>query len=115
MEPVYIVSIIVGAIIFVLLICCFYVLAKRRREEEELRAEQDAVYSDAGIAKMEYDIAFYDDDMPGPDGSVTDKQVTIDDVLSGKSAHSAGENAIFAKADDGMEEISGHYEPDEQN
>ena len=28
-------------------------------------------------------------------------------------AHTAEENAIFTKADDGMEEISGHYEPEE--
>lgn len=115
MEPVYIVSIVISAIVFVLLVICFYVIARRRREEDELRVEQDAVYSDPKLAKMEYDIAFYDDDMPRPDGTVRDKQVTIDDVISGRSAHSAGENAIFAKADDGVEEISGHYEPEEDS
>lgn len=113
MEPVYIVSIAVCAVVFVLLIICFYVLAKHRAADEALKVEQDAVYSDPKLAKMEYDIAFYDDDIPGADGSLNDKQVTIDEVLSGKSAHSAGESAIFTKADDGMEEISGHYEPEE--
>ena len=115
MEPVYIVSIVISAIVFVLLVICFYVIARRRREEDELRVEQDAVYSDPKLAKMEYDIAFYDDDVVRT-APREDTQVTIEEVMSGDGGPSftAEESAIFAKADDGMEEISGHYEPEDK-
>lgn len=116
MDTVYIIAITVCAIIFVLLIACFYVLATRRKEEERQRAELEAVYSDPKLAKMEYDIAFYDDDIARPAAhGECDTQVTIDDVMSGTdgNSYSAEESAIFTKADDGMEEISGHYEPEE--
>ena len=99
-----------------LLMICFYVLAKQRRLDELLRAERDAVYSDPRLAKMEYDIAFYDDDIVRPAAHTeADTQVTIDEVIAGAEvpAHTAEESAIFTKADDGMEEISGHYEPEE--
>lgn len=114
MDDVYIVSIVTASVMLVLLIICFYVLARQRRAEELLRAEQDAVYSDPRLAKMEYDIAFYDDDLAATTASGEDEQVTIDDVIGAdKTPLSAGESAIFTKADDGMEEISGHYEPEE--
>lgn len=116
MEPVYIVAIVVSALMFVLLIISFCVIAKRRKEDEERRVELDAVYSDPKLAKMEYDIAFYDDDIPRPEPSREDKQVTIDEVIAGEAEprFTAVESAIFTKADDGMEEISGHYEPDDK-
>ncbi len=114
MEPVYIVSIVLCAIMLILLIICFYVIAKRHREEEDRQAELEAVYSDPKLAKMEYDIAFYDDDSLRP-AAREDRQVTMEEVLGGEEQKSfnAGENAIFTKVDDGMEEISGHYEPEE--
>ena len=115
MDAVYIIAITISAIIFVLLIACFYVLATRRKEEERQHAELEAVYSDPKLAKMEYDIAFYDDELPVPRVPGEDKQVTIDDVIGAdEEPLSAGESAIFTKADDGMEEISGHYEPEDQ-
>lgn len=116
MDAVYIIAITISAIIFVLLIACFYVLATRRKEEERQHAELEAVYSDPKLAKMEYDIAFYDDDIVRPAAHTeADTQVTIDEVIAGAEvpAHTVEESAIFTKADDGMEEISGHYEPEE--
>lgn len=115
MEPIYIIAITVGAVVLALLIICFYVLAKKRRDSIELRLELESVYSDPNLAKMEYDIAFYDDDMPVQPAHAEDTQVTIDEVMAGadKAPLTAEESAIFTKADDGMEEISGHYEPDE--
>ena len=113
MDPVYIVSIVLCAIMLILLIICFYVIAKNHKEEEERQAELEAVYADPNLAKMEYDIAFYEDDSPRPD-SREDRQVTMDEVMGGetKNPFTAGESAIFNKVDDGMEEISGHYEPE---
>lgn len=112
MDAIYIVAIAVSSIILLLLIICFVSISKKRSRYLAFKAEMDAVYSDPNLAKMEYDIAFYEDDLPGTDGTLKDRQVTIDDVVSGKNAQTAGENAIFTKADDGMEEIAGHYQPE---
>lgn len=113
MEPIYIIAIAVGAVVLALLIICFYVLAKKRRDSIELRLELESVYSDPNLAKMEYDLAFYDEDMPVQAPRTEYTQVTIDEVMAGEddSPLTAEESAIFNKADDGMEEISGHYEP----
>lgn len=110
MEPIYIIAIVVFAIIFVLVIACVYVLSKQHMFAEEERAELNAVYSDPNLAKMEYDIAFYDDIPIRTQKTEGDTQVTIEDVM-GDGSHAPG-GAVFTKVDDGMEEISGHYEED---
>mgnify|MGYP001625833438 FL=1 len=115
MKLVYIVAIAVGSLILLLLIICFYVIAKRRKQEEELRAEQEAVYSDPALAKMEYDTAAYDI-TPRPAVPAEEKQVTIEDVIEEGRAEKGDaplSKDAFGKPDDGMEEISGHYEPEE--
>ena len=110
MEPIFIVAIAVGGVVLLLLLICIYVIAKNHRQAMEKSAELEAVYSDPKLAKMEYDIAFYDDDILRSPQSTEDKQVTIEDVMSGDEL-TAEESAIFTKADDGMEEISGSYVP----
>ena len=110
MEPIYIIAIVVFAIIFVLVIACVYMLSKQHMFAEEERAELNAVYSDPNLAKMEYDIAFYDDIPTRTQKTEGDTQVTIEDVMDDGS-HAPG-GAVFTKVDDGMEEISGHYEED---
>ena len=112
MEPIYIVAIAVGGVVLLLFLICVYVIAKKHREQIERRIELEAVYSDPKLAKMEYDIAFYDDDLPRAVTHTEDKQVTIDDVMSDEDM--TVQSAIFTKADDGMEEISGSYEPDDK-
>ncbi len=112
MEPIYIVAIAVGGVVLLLFLICVYVIAKKHREQIERRIELEAVYSDPKLAKMEYDIAFYDDDLPRAVPHTEDKQVTIDDVMSDEDM--TVQSAIFTKADDGMEEISGSYEPDDK-
>lgn len=115
MEPIYIIAISVSSLILLLLVICVYVIAKKHRDEFEKSVELEAVYSDPDLAKMEYDIAFYDDDVVRT-APREDTQVTIEEVMSGDDGPSftAEESAIFAKADDGMEEISGHYEPEDK-
>lgn len=119
MEPIYIISIAVGGLIFLLFIICLCVIAKMRKRAEELRAELETVYSDPDLSKMDYDIALYDDETSAKIAAMRvkdDTQVTIDDVMadSDKSAKSrAADEAIFSKIDDGVEEISGHYEPED--
>lgn len=96
MEPIYIIAIVVFAIIFVLVIACVYVLSKQHMFAEEERAELNAVYSDPIPTRTQK--------------TEGDTQVTIEDVMDDGS-HAPG-GAVFTKVDDGMEEISGHYEED---
>ena len=121
MEPVYIIAIVVCVLIFILFCASIYVIAKGYRREEAAKAEQKKVYSDPKLAKMEYDIAFYDEEtaakLAASSEEREDSQVTIDEVLTDgerpvSSERTAEEDAIFNKPDEGMEEIAGCYEPD---
>ena len=115
MEPVYIVMICSACVFAALLLIYFLYSDKAKKETARKQEELERAYSDKNLAKMEYDIAFYDDELPVPRVPGEDKQVTIDDVIGAdEEPLSAGESAIFTKADDGMEEISGHYEPEDQ-
>ena len=100
MEPIFIVAIAVGGVVLLLLLICIYVIAKNHRQAMEKSAELEAVYSDPKLAKMEYDVAFYDDDILRSPQSTEDKQVTIEDVMSDDEL-TAEESAIFTKAEGG--------------
>ena len=89
--------------------------------EETARAEQNKFYSDPELAKMEYDIAFYDEETAAKlavsAGEKEALQVTIEEVLTDEEhaapvGRTAEEEAIFNKPDEGMEEIAGCYEPE---
>ncbi|MCD8373174.1 MAG: hypothetical protein LUD27_07735 [Clostridia bacterium] len=118
MEPIYVVAITVGAVFLVLLGVCLISYLRRREAAKDLKEELDETYSDPDLAKMEYDIAYYDEEIQSRINAMNqkrDEQVTIEDVMRGTSAPSVSpeQEAIFAKIDDeGMEEISGNYKPD---
>ena len=133
MEPVYIIAIVVGILILILFCACLCLMGKKRRKAEEDRKEQDAVYSDPELAKMEYDVAYYDEEavakLAASAQSKTVSQVTIEEVLANKESpdaagssdtselpatvgRTAEEEAIYNKPEDGMEEISGSFEPE---
>ena len=119
MEPIYIIAIVVGALIFILFCVSIYVIAKGYRREEKARNVQKAVYTDPKLAKMEYDIAFYDEETAAKLASAEDKaasHVATDEVSENNEAsvsaeRTAEEEAIFNKPEEGMEEIEGFYEP----
>lgn len=119
MDPIYIIAIVVGALIFILFCASIYVIAKGYRQAEANRAEQEAFYSDPKLAKMEYDIAYYDEETAAKLASSAeekvDSQMTIDDIDAEQPApddRTAEEEAIFNKPEEGMEEIAGNYEPE---
>lgn len=114
MEACYIVMI-CSAVVFVGLFALFIVLTvKKRRREEAERSALEAAYADKNLAKMEYDIAFYDDEtyrLMHRGG-----QVTMDEVIVNNSADAeekkqpSSEGAIFTKIDsEGVEEITGRF------
>ncbi len=119
MEHVYVVAVVVGVLIFILVCACIYVIAKGYRKAEADRAEQKAFYSDPELAKMEYDIAFYDEETAAKLAASaerrSDAQVTIEEVLANASeGRTAEEDAVFNKTAEGMEEISGSFEPEKE-
>lgn len=104
--------------LFVLLLIIYIIVAIRKREkniEEEVMLE--AAYADKNLAKMEYDIAFYDVDMfdNQPQEPVR-QQMTFDDIQTEQQddeSEQAAEEAIFTRVDDeGVEEITGTYNPE---
>ncbi len=107
MKDIYIVAIAVGGVVLLLFLICLFVIARKHRQAVEKGMELEAVYSDPKLAKMEYDIASYDDE-PHASTPGEDRQVTIEDVM--ESGEGADEGAVFAKVDEGLEEISGKYE-----
>ena len=120
MESVYIIAIVVGVLIFIMFCVSIYVIAKGYRREEEARNEQKTVYSDPKLAKMEYDIAFYDEETAAKLASAEDKavsQMTTEEISEDSEApvyteRTAEEEAIFNKPEEGMEEIEGFYVPE---
>lgn len=105
-----------SAVIFAALVGLFiFLTVKRRRKEEEAEKVLENAYADKNLAKMEYDIAFYDEEtyrlMRG------NSQVTMDEIISDNASSEAGadnqpsaEGAIFAKIDsEGVEEITGRF------
>ncbi|MGN0818432.1 MAG: hypothetical protein ACI4L9_05615 [Candidatus Coproplasma sp.] len=115
MEPVYIVMICAGGVFLILLLAYFLVYTKQKKIK--LRESQKLLeaYSNGKITKMDYDLAFYDEETRKLLGGATEGQVTIEDILSSDSASveevtKKTDEAIFNKIEnEGVEEITGNY------
>lgn len=121
MKTAYIVAIVISVLFFALLAIYWLVADRTRQKEEEKLRELENAYKPANLKKMEYDLAFYDDGtamkmisgMP-----VGQKQVTIDDLISSNKGEDDSDafanKAVLNKIanDEGIEEITGHYNPE---
>ncbi len=114
MEACYIVMI-CSAVVFAALLGFFiYFTVKRRRKSYEDEKALEEAYADKNLAKMEYDIAFYDEEtyrlMRG-NGQVTMDEVMSDSAVDGGTEGKVSpEGAIFTKIDtEGVEEITGRF------
>ncbi|MBE7088276.1 MAG: hypothetical protein E7370_01955 [Clostridiales bacterium] len=107
MEPEYIIAIIVGSI-FLLLLFIYNVISNNRKvNKDKLEKELDKAYAPANLKKMDYDLAYYDDDTAKRilnKKSVDEEQVTIDDIIAPFSASDES-----AENDD--DELIGRYKP----
>ncbi len=112
--------------LFALLLLAYFMNADAAKKNARRKSEElEKAYSDKNLAKMEYDVAVYDDETRKlMDRSRSEAQVTIDDVIvdEKKSAApsaddvkpSAGE-ILFGKVDgEGVEEITGNFKGDEK-
>ncbi|HIU80293.1 MAG TPA: hypothetical protein IAC67_05195 [Candidatus Coproplasma excrementipullorum] len=117
MQPVYIVMICAAALFALLLLAYFKHAENAKKLNERKEEELQKVYSDKNLAKMEYDVAVYDEETRKLLSPHADSQVTMDEVIEkddGKEEEkpSAGE-ILFGKVDDeGMEEITGNFKGD---
>ena len=118
MDVLYIVSIIIGGL-FVLLFFSFLIAYARNEAKEKSRmAAIEKMYQSDDLLKMEYDNAVYDDETAALlfGGANFERQVTIDEVLTEKRASVSAqsvEDSVFVKLDaEGIEEITGNYEPE---
>ncbi len=118
MEPVYIVMICSACVFAALLLIYFLYSDKAKKEAARKQEELERAYSDKNLAKMEYDVAVYDEETRKlmQHGN---SQVTMDEVMSDgeesseDEVHLAAEDALFEKMDsEGMEEITGNFKAD---
>jgi Ca2+/Na+ antiporter len=119
METVYIMMI-CAAVIFILLIVAYILFSMQLKKAEQDKEQMlEEYYSAPNIPKMEYDLAFYDEDngKSPTDDKAADEQVTVEEVIenpAGSEQSSQNQNdAIFAKIDkEGVEEITGTFKRD---
>lgn len=129
MQTIYIVFI-CAASLFVVLFLVYVIRACIARRNYLIRQRNiKQAYSDSNLAKMEYDVAVYDDEINNADSSDTKDKTTSegkeadvnkedksDDSAESQSDDSADSDeteALFEKVDnEGMEEITGNFKGD---
>lgn len=113
--------------LFALLLLAYFLKADAAKKfEQRKREDLQKAYADKNLAKMEYDVAVYDEETRKLMNPKTDSQVTMDEVVKTSSEEdekkpepeekklSAGE-ILFGKVDgEGMEEITGNFKGDDK-
>ena len=120
MQPIHIVMIL-AAVLFVILVAAYFMYADKMKKINETKAEElKKTYSDKNLAKMEYDVAVYDEETRKLlTHEKSESQVTMDEIVPDEKERASdavlsSEDALFGKGDDeGMEEITGTYKGDD--
>lgn len=108
-----------SAVLFMLLLLAYFIYADNTRKNNERKEyELEKAYSDKNLAKMEYDVAVYDDevrDVTEARSVHQDKQEENAEQEGGSQEHKpTAEEILFGKVDDeGMEEITGNFKGDD--
>ena len=119
MEPLYIIFVSAGGVFLFFLFA--FVLMRIETWKHDLRTKREIykTYSDKNLAKMEYDLAFYNGDLYSRNAHADlAKQVTIDDVLSGEAESKEEEDELsrFNPIGEVKENVAvGHYNPESVN
>ena len=97
-----VVSIVVGGVFVLMLMASILFYFHTRSIEEEKSGNIAEMYNDPNLAKMEYDLANYDEETKRilAGGGMDDGQLSIEDILDGSDEI------------EGLEEITGNYKPD---
>ncbi len=113
MEAKYILLISVGGVFAFLFLLYMLVDLERLKSDKRREKKLYESYREENLKKMEYDVAFFDEDAYRQNGD-GDSQVTIDDVLNAQKESSAKHvQPVFVQVEEeGVEEIHGNYDPD---
>ena len=103
MEIKYIVAIVVGALFLILFVLAIVAHLKNRIKQKIFKAKIAENYRDENIVLIDYDCGLEEDSARILAAVHSEGQITIDDVLF---------DGALSPADEGMEEITGNYEPD---
>lgn len=103
MEVQYIVAIVVGSLFGLLFIIGIVAYFYNKSKQKELWGSISAMYNAANLAKMDYDFGYDNETSRIVSVSRTEGQLTIEDVLY---------DGALSPVDEGMEEITGNYNPD---
>lgn len=115
----YILFVSAGGVFVAWLLAWAFASLDKIRLNAETRREISKMYSDKNLAKMEYDLAFYDGDLYSRrTRSESAKQVTIEDVFNGGDEEQEEEDELsrfypIAEAHD--KTAVGHYDPESAN
>ena len=118
MEVPYIITITVCSLFVLIFLIYLIVWSHKRNLYNQQMRDIRNMYSDKNLAKMDYDCAIYD--------AETEKliamqqheagQMTIDDVMKQSVTSKAADKTVFQTVGtEGLEEITGNYDPDKNN
>lgn len=112
MDVKTIVLICFGGVFAFILFMYILIAAETAKMEKKQKNNIVKSYSDGKLAKMEYDLAMYDDETKKLlNRTAENSQVTIDEIM-GNDAPSSADAPLFAKIEDeGVEEIKGNFKP----
>ncbi len=114
MDTVYIIMIVAGGVFLLLLLIYVLYAIELNKIRKKLKNSLIRAYSDKNLAKMEYDIAVYDEETNRRlNGTAnTESQMTIEEVIAKRtpSEEEQENEAKFEKIGaEGVEEITGNY------
>lgn len=118
MEVPYIITITVCSLFVLIFLIYLIVWSHKRNLYNQQMRDIRNMYSDKNLAKMDYDCAVYD--------AETEKliamqqheagQMTIDDVMKQSATSKVADKTVFQTVGtEGLEEITGNYNPDKNN
>ena len=113
MEPKYIVAIVALGVFLILFLVFFVLLARRRKTEAKLQAWLQEVYSDKNLIKLDYEDVAGDEIAQTADRTVR-QAGDIDYVTRDESEEVQSSEDAYAKIEaEGIEEITGNYNPEQ--
>lgn len=103
MELKYIVAIVAGALFLILFIIALVMYFYNRRKQRLFQANIAEIYSEENLVLIDYDCGLEEESLRILSAALSEGQITIDDVLF---------DGAVSPVDEGIEEITGNYEPD---
>lgn len=116
MEPIYILFVCAGGVFTVLFFALAFESLEHWKRNSHTKRDILKMYGDSNLAKMEYDLAFYDGDLYSRrNRNDSAKQVTIEDMFREDGGDREEEDELtrfYPIAEAGEQVVVGHYDPE---